>query len=61
LLELKKAKKELENGMPIEQALETLSHNLSKKILHHPTKALKNLEQNNEIAELIKTIYNLED
>ncbi len=61
LLELKKAKKELENGMPIEQALEKLSHNLSKKILHHPTKALNNLEQNNEITELIKTIYNLED
>jgi glutamyl-tRNA reductase len=63
LKEIDKAKKQLKSGKSIDTILESLSNNLSKKFLHHPTKALNESAANEtkEISELLKKIYNLKE
>lgn len=61
--ELLKAQKEISNGSPIDEVIEKLSKTLSKKYLHHPTKAfneLSNKEFEKALA-ILKKIYKVED
>jgi glutamyl-tRNA reductase len=61
--ELLKAQKEISNGSPINEVIEKLSKTLSKKYLHHPTKAfneLSNKEFEKALA-ILKKIYKVED
>ena len=59
--ELKKAQNDIKKGLPVEKILEKLSNNLSKKFLHHPSKALNLPQKNNEISDLLKIIYDLKE
>lgn len=59
--ELKKAQNDIKKGLPVEKILEKLSNNLSKKFLHHPSKALNSSQKNNEISDLLKIIYDLKE
>ena len=61
--ELLKANKEVDNGAPVDEVMEKLSRNLSKKLLHQPTKVLNELSSRKleEALELFKKIYKVED
>ena len=61
--ELIKAHKDIKLGKSVDEVLDKLSKNLSKKFLHYPTKALNEsaTEKNNEVTDLLKNIYNLKD
>jgi len=61
--ELLKANKEVDNGTPVDEVMEKLSRNLSKKLLHQPTKVLNELSSRKleEALELFKKIYKVED
>jgi glutamyl-tRNA reductase len=57
-IELKKALKDIKNGVSAEEVCEKLSRNLTKKLLHYPTKAIN---QDSGQAKIIKTMFNLKD
>ncbi len=61
--EIKKAKRELHNGIPIDDVLEKLTKGLTKKLMHFPTKALNDHASKNdaEAIKLLKKIFNLKD
>ena len=56
--ELKKALKDIKNGNQADEVCKKLARNLTKKLLHHPTKSLN---ENKKNAQIIKEIYNLKD
>jgi glutamyl-tRNA reductase len=56
--ELKKALKDIKNGSQADEVCKKLARNLTKKLLHHPTKSLN---ENKKNAQMIKEIFNLED
>lgn len=61
--ELLKAEKEINSGASINEVLDKLSKKLSKKYLHHPTKAfneLSNLKLEKALT-ILKKIYKVED
>ena len=61
--ELLKANKEVDNGVPVNEVMEKLSRNLSKKFLHQPTKVFNELSSHkfDEALELFKKIYKVKD
>ena len=61
--ELSKAQKEINAGVPINEVMDKLSKALSRKFLHHPTKAFHELsDQKLEKAlALFKKIYKVKD
>lgn len=61
--EIKKIKKDLKNGSSIEEVIEKLSKNLTKKFLHAPTKALNDnaKKDKQEDIEFLKKLFNLKD
>ncbi|MGA0976302.1 MAG: glutamyl-tRNA reductase [Methylophilaceae bacterium] len=56
--ELKKALKDIKNGSQADEVCKKLARNLTKKLLHHPTKSLN---ENKKNAQIIKEIFNLKD
>jgi glutamyl-tRNA reductase len=56
--ELEKAIKDIQKGIDPKEVCEKLARNLTKKLLHFPTKSI-NEDKNN--AKLIKQIYKLKD
>ena len=61
--EVKKMEKDLKKGVPVEQVLDKLSKNLTKKFLHSPTKALNDNAKHKNLdgIEFLKKIFNLKD
>lgn len=61
--EVKKMEKDLKKGVPVEQVLDKLSKNLTKKFLHSPTKALKDNAKHKNLdgIEFLKKLFNLKD
>jgi len=61
--EVKKMEKDLKKGVPIEQVLDKLSKNLTKKFLHSPTKALNDNAKHKNLdgIEFLKKLFNLKD
>ena len=61
--EVKKMEKDLKKGVPVEQVLDKLSKNLTKKFLHSPTKALNENAKHKNLdgIEFLKKIFNLKD
>ena len=56
--ELNKALKDIKNGSQADEVCKKLARNLTKKLLHHPTKSLN---ENKKNAQIIKEIFNLKD
>lgn len=63
LEELTKINKDIKRGIPIDEALDKFSKNLTKKFLHTPTKALNDnaKQENMDGIEFLKKIFNLKD
>jgi len=61
--EVKKMEKDLKKGVPVEQVLDKLSKNLTKKFLHSPTKALNDNAKHKNLdgIEFLKKLFNLKD
>ena len=61
--EVKKMEKDLKKGVPVEQILDKLSKNLTKKFLHSPTKALNDNAKHKNLdgIEFLKKLFNLKD
>ena len=61
--ELLKAEKEISNGEPVKEVMDKLSKTLSRKYLHHPTKAFNELSNQKleKALALFKKIYKVED
>ena len=61
--EVKKMEKDLKKGVPVEQVLDKLSKNLTKKFLHSPTKALNENAKHKNLdgIEFLKKLFNLKD
>ncbi len=59
--ELERALKDLENGTPPTEALSRLSHNLTNKLIHAPTMAIRNAsaEGQADLLEYCRTIFGL--
>jgi len=55
--------KDLKKGVPVEQVLDKLSKNLTKKFLHSPTKALNDNAKHKNLdgIEFLKKLFNLKD
>ena len=59
---LENAMKQLHKGLPPEQVLERLSHQLTNKLLHAPTRTLnKDSQHNPDLADAINRIYHLDE
>ena len=60
---VKKMEKDLKKGVPVEQVLDKLSKNLTKKFLHSPTKALNDNAKHKNLdgIEFLKKLFNLKD
>lgn len=61
--EVKKMEKDLKKGVPVEQVLDKLSKNLTKKFLHSPTKAFNDNAKHKNLdgIEFLKKLFNLKD
>ena len=61
--EVKKMEKNLKKGVPVEQVLDKLSKNLTKKFLHSPTKAFNDNAKHKNLdgIEFLKKLFNLKD
>ena len=59
--ELARALKDLEKGLPAEQILKRLSHNLTHKLIHAPTLAIRNAsaEGRSDLLEYFRTLFDL--
>lgn len=60
---LQKAKKQLEQGMSPEQALEELARTLTNKLLHEPSRQLRQSgsDIDNNLIEAARSLFNLKD
>lgn len=60
---LQKAKKQLEQGMSPEQALEELARTLTNKLLHEPSRQLRQSGSDieNNLIEAARSLFNLKD
>ncbi len=59
---LNKAKKQLAQGMPAEQVVSELARTLTKKLLHEPSRQLRQsgLDIDNNLIEAARSLFNLE-
>ncbi len=62
LAELEKALQDLQNGEDAETVLRQLSHNLTNKLIHQPTAAIRNAsaEGRMDLLEYLKSLYQLD-
>lgn len=60
---LKKAKKQLEQGSPPEQVLDELARTLTNKLLHEPSRQLRQSgsDVDNNLIEAARNLFNLKD
>lgn len=60
---LNKAKKQLEQGLPAEQVVSELAHTLTKKLLHEPSRQLRQsgLDTNNNLIEAARSLFNIKN
>lgn len=60
---LEKAKKQLEHGLPVETVLEDLARTLTKKLLHEPSRQLRQsgFDTDNNLIEAARSLFNIKD
>lgn len=60
---LEKAKKQLEQGIPAEQVVNELARTLTKKLLHEPSRQLRQSGFNidNNLIEVARSLFNIKD
>lgn len=60
---LNKAKKQLEQGLPAEQVVSELARTLTKKLLHEPSRQLRQsgLDTDNNLIEAARSLFNIQD
>ncbi|RLA01555.1 MAG: glutamyl-tRNA reductase, partial [Gammaproteobacteria bacterium] len=60
---LEKAKKQLEQGMPAEQVVNELARTLTKKLLHEPSRQLRQsgFNTDNNLIESARSLFNIKD
>ena len=61
--ELKKANRQLENGKPPQEVIETLTRNLIKKLAHNPSVNLRDAAAEGEtvLLEAVRTLFHLDN
>ena len=60
---LEKAKKQLEHGLPVEAVLDDLARTLTKKLLHEPSRQLRQsgFDTDNNLIEAARSLFNIKD
>lgn len=60
---LEKAKKQLEHGLPVEAVLDDLARTLTKKLLHEPSRQLRQsgFNTDNNLIEAARSLFNIKD
>ncbi|PHS26754.1 MAG: glutamyl-tRNA reductase [Methylophaga sp.] len=58
-----KAKKQLKQGLPAEQVISELARTLTKKLLHEPSRQLRQsgLDTDNNLIEAARSLFNIKD
>ncbi len=59
----KKAKKQLEQGLPAEQIIDNFARSLTKQLLHEPSTQLRQagFTDNSRLIEAVRTLFNIRD
>ncbi len=60
---LEKAKKQLEQGLPVEDILNDLARSLTNKLLHEPSRQLRQsgFDTDNNLIEAARSLFNIKD
>lgn len=60
---LERARKDLRRGTDPEQVLERFSNDLTNKLIHGPTKAIRDASASgrSDVLDAVRTLYNLEE
>ncbi len=60
---LEKARKQLEQGLPVEAVLNDLARTLTNKLLHEPSRQLRQsgFDTDNNLIEAARSLFNIKD